>query len=323
MHRMHSADGGGADTTRPLVGIDLNLLVALDALLAERSVSSAARRLHLTEPAMSRALGRIRRTVGDQILVRAGHSMMPTPRALEIQAEVSEVLRRAQGVLAPVGMPALASLDRTFGVLSGDMLVAAIGVDLLGRMAAEAPGVRIRFMPEPTPSADPLRDGTADIEIGEIDSTAPEIHTEVLGTDRAVLVVRAGHPLTEGPLTPARLADARHVVATRRGRFQGPLDEALAAHGVRRTVAAAVPSHTVALSLVAQSDLVGLAPHRLGRVGLASIGLVALDLDLDLPRLRICLAWHPRHDTDAPHRWLRAHIRNVITTVLSLSEATA
>ncbi|MCL9792761.1 LysR family transcriptional regulator [Frankia sp. AgKG'84/4] len=314
---MHSPAPVAAGDPRPLSGIDLNLLVALDALLAERSVSAAARRLHLTEPATSRALGRIRRTTGDQILVRTGHTMVPTPRALEIQAEVSDLVRRAQGLFAPVSMPDPADLDRTFTILSSDMLIAAVGPDLLTRLATEAPAVRIRFLPEPTPSADPLRDGTADLEIGEIDSTAPEIRVETLGTDDAVLIVRAGHPLAEGPVTLDQLVAARHVVGSRRGRFRGPLDDALAAQGLRRTVAVAVPSHTVALTMVAQSDLVGIAPRRLGRSALAAVGLAVLDLDLALPPLPISLAWHPRNDADAPHRWLRTHLRDVITTALS------
>lgn len=306
-----------AGGSRPLSGVDLNLLVALDALLTERSVSAAARRLHLTEPATSRALGRIRRTTGDQILVRTGHTMVPTPRALEIQAEVSDLVRRAQAVFASVGMPDLTDLDRTFTILSSDMLIAAVGPDLLDRLAIEAPAVRIRFLPEPTPSADPLRDGTADLEIGEIDSTAPEIRVETLGADDAVLIVRVGHPLTTGPVTLDRVVTARHVVASRRGRFRGPLDDALAAQGLRRNVAVAVPSHTAALRMVAHSDLVGIAPRRLGRSALTAAGLAVLDLDLALPPLPVSLAWHPRNDADAPHRWLRTYLRDVIIAALS------
>lgn len=325
MRGMHSSDAPASPSSpaaggaRPLSGIDLNLLVALDALLTERSVSGAARRLHLTEPATSRALGRIRRTTGDQILVRSGHTMVATPRALEIQAEVADLVRRAHGVFAPVGMPDPADLDRTFTILSSDMLIAAIGPDLLGRLATAAPAVRVRFLPEPTPVADPLRDGTADLEIGEIDSTAPEIRAETLGTDDAVLIVRAGHPFTAGPVSLDQVAAARHVVASRRGRFRGPLDDALAARGLRRTVAVAVPSHTVALTVIAQSDLVGIAPRRLGRPALAAAGLAVLDLDLDLalPPLPISLAWHPRNDADAPHRWLRAHVRDALTAALT------
>ncbi|WP_261568865.1 LysR family transcriptional regulator [Frankia gtarii] len=315
------AAAGESAEARPLAGIDLNLLVTLDALLAERSVSGAARRLHLTEPAVSRALGRIRRATGDPILVRAGNTMVPTPRALEIHAEVHDLVQRAHGVFAPVGTPDLASLDRTFTILGSDMLVASIGVGLLDRLARQAPRVRLRFLPEPTPSADPLRDGTADLEIGQIDSTAPEIHVETLGEDSAIAVVRAGHPLTDGPLTPQRLAAARHVVASRRGRLHGPIDEALAALGLRRAVAASVPSHTVALALVARSDLVGVAPRRLGRDSLAALGLVPLDLGLDLPNLSLCLAWHPRFDADAPHRWLRAQVRDVIRGSITQGES--
>ncbi|MCK9926580.1 LysR family transcriptional regulator [Frankia sp. Mgl5] len=301
-----------------VASLDLNLLVALDALLEERSVSGAARRLLLTESAVSRALGRIRRAMGDPVLVRAGHRMVPTPRALAVQAEVHALVERAHAVFAPVREPDLATLARTFTILASDALTTAIGVDLLDRLTRDAPGVRVRFLPEPSATDDPLRDGTADLEIGEIDSTSPEIHIEVLAEEQALAVVRTGHPLTRGHLTPERLAAARHVTASRRGRFAGPLDEALAARGLRRTVAVSVPSHSAALLLVAGSDLVGLVPARLGRGLLGSLGLVALDIGLDLPTLTIGQAWHPRNEADAPHRWLRGHVRDTIRHALAL-----
>ncbi|OHV45054.1 LysR family transcriptional regulator [Parafrankia soli] len=307
MHRMQS-----------VASLDLNLLVALDALLEERSVSGAARRLLLTESAVSRALGRIRRAMDDPVLVRAGHRMVPTPRALAVQVEVHALVERAHAVFTPVREPVLVTLTRTFTILASDALTTAIGVDLLDRLTRDAPGARVRFLPEPSATDDPLRDGTADLEIGDIDSTSPEIHIEVLGEEQALAVVRAGHPLARGRLTPERLAAARHVTVSRRGRFAGPLDEALAARGLRRTVAVSVPSHSAALLLVAGSDLVGLVPARLGRGLLTSFGLVALDIGLDLPILTIAQAWHPRNEADAPHRWLRGHVRDTIRHALAL-----
>ncbi|ONH58455.1 LysR family transcriptional regulator [Frankia sp. CcI49] len=306
-----------------LSGVDLNLLVALDALLEELSVSAAARRLHLTESAMSRTLGRIRRTVDDPVLVRAGHSMVPTPRALAMRAEVHDLVLRAQAVFAPAQPSDPTTLTRTFTILSSDLLITAIGVDLLDRLGTEAPGVRLRFLPEPDLRSDPLRDGTADLEIGEIDSTAPEILTEAVGEERAIAVVRAGHPLTTGPVTLARLAAARHVTASRRGRLSGPMDEMLAAHGLRREVAAAVPTHAAALVLVANSDLVSIAPIRLGRAQLDALGLVPLDLDLRLPPLLLSQAWHPRHDADGQHRWLRGRVRDCLRQALAGGSAAA
>jgi DNA-binding transcriptional LysR family regulator len=306
---------GAADSR--LGSLDLNLLVTLDALLAERSVRGAAARLRLTEPAVSRALGRIRRAMGDQVLVRSGNTMIPTPRALAAQAEVHELVHRAHAVFAPAAPPDLASLTRTFTILSQDSLVAAIGVDLLDGIARDAPGVRVRFQPEPSRLDDPLRDGSADLELGGIDSTAPEIRTEILGYDRVVAVMRAGHPLATGPLTPEGLASARHVTVSRRGRLRGPLDDALAERGLRRTVAVSVTSYTAALVLLTQSDLVGLASRRLGHALLDTFGLVTREIGLALPAVTIAQAWHPRFDADGPHRWLRTRAAAAIRSVLS------
>jgi DNA-binding transcriptional LysR family regulator len=321
MHAMHSAvseDTAPATVAVPSTAtVDFNLLVTLDALLQERSVSGAARRLHLTESAVSRALGRIRRATDDPILVRAGNTMVPTPRALDIHAEVHELVQRTHAVFVPFREPDLATLERTFAILGQDALVTAIGVGLLERLAREAPKVRIRFLPEPTQSDDPLRDGTADLEIGGIDSTAPEIRSEVLGEETAVAVVRAGHPLTEGPLTPRRFSDARHVTVSPLGRLRGPVDTALAAIGLHRVVAASVTSYAAAFTLIAHSDLVGLAPRRIGRHHLASLGLVTLETGLNLPALAICQAWHPRYDADGPHRWLRGCVRDAIRDALT------
>ncbi|WP_449351838.1 LysR family transcriptional regulator [Streptomyces shaanxiensis] len=175
--------------------LDLNLLVALDVLLEEQSVGGAARRLHLSEPAMSRTLGRIRRALGDPVLVRAGRRMVPTPHALAVRAEVSAVVERARALFAPGRDVDLRTVERTFTILGHDTVAAACGAALLRRAAAEAPGVRIRFLAESHVDVPFLREGTADLEVGVVDTVAPEVHVEALHEDRMVAVVRPGHPL--------------------------------------------------------------------------------------------------------------------------------
>lgn len=178
--------------------LDLNLLVALDVLLEEQSVGGAARRLHLSEPAMSRTLGRIRRALGDPVLVRAGRQMVPTPHALAVRAEVSAVVERARALFARGRDVDLRTVERTFTILGPDTIAAACGAALLLRTAAEAPGVRVRFLSESHVDAPFLREGTADLEVGAVGAAAPEVHVETLHEDRMVGVVRAGHPLLEG-----------------------------------------------------------------------------------------------------------------------------
>jgi len=308
MHVLHGKVASNA------MNLDLNLLIALDALLEEASVGGAARRLHLSEPATSRALGRIRAALGDPVLVRSGRRMVLTPRAQELRVEVHALVERARAVFTPPGPPEPASLRRVFTVLADDVAI-AFGPELLARVRAEAPGVTLRFLGE-DPTADTglqLRDGQADLDIGVVQDAPPEIVVEPLFVDRMAAVVRAGHPLTAGELTPARYAAAAHVSSSRRGKLTGPIDTALAELGLTREVALAVPTFGAALVVVARTDLVGLMPWRLGRRAVEALGLVALEPPVALPAKEIAMAWHQRYDADGAHRWLRARVRETVT----------
>ncbi|GAA2587250.1 LysR family transcriptional regulator [Streptomyces tubercidicus] len=292
--------------------IDLNLLTALDALLEEQSVTAAADRLGLSGPAMSRALGRIRRTIGDPVLVRAGRHMVPTPRALEIRAEVRRLVEAAHGVLAPSAPADPAQLVRVFTLYANDLFVTDVGPRLVARAAREAPQVVLRFLGESHIDVPLLRDGAADLEFGVIDSPEPEIRREELFVDRSVAVVRDGHPLTAGKLTLRRYADAAHLNFSRRGRLTGPVDEALAAHGLRRKVIATVPTFAAALMMVRDSDAVGLTAERAGLATVHGLGLRTLPIPLELPPMNMEMAWHPRQEADAGHRWLRGLVRETV-----------
>lgn len=292
--------------------LDLNLLVALDVLLEEQSVGGAARRLHLSEPAMSRTLGRIRKALGDPVLVRAGRRMVPTPHALAVRAEVSAVVERARSLFAPGRDADLRTLQRTLTIIGHDAVAAALGAALFARAAEEAPGIRVRFLAESHVDAPVLREGTADLEIGVVDTTAPEVHVETLHQDRMVGVVRAGHPLLEGELTAERFAsEADHLTVSRRGRLHGPVDTALAELGLRRRVVGAVATFPASLFIVRDTDLVGLI-NSWALPSAAALDLVTFDVPLQLPPLHLGLAWHPRHDADPAHAWLRRTVRELL-----------
>ncbi|MFJ4367166.1 LysR family transcriptional regulator [Streptomyces chartreusis] len=301
--------------------LDANLAIALDALLAEESVTRAAARLHTSPAAMSRTLGRLRRILGDPLLVRAGQAMVPTPRALALREEAAAVVRRITVLLTPDTAVDPATLNRTFTVQAADLVGAALAPALLELARREAPGVSLRMRAEELEAGPALRDGRIDLEIGSIDHADPETHVEELVSLRMAAAVRPGHPLTLKPLTPARLAAAEHVVVSRRGRFTGPLDTALAEHGLERRVSAVLPSHLAAMTLAAVSDVVclvpaapdGAAPSPLTAPA-AVFGLHLLDIPLPLPPLTIGMAWHPRHAADGAHHWLRAAVRRILRT---------
>ncbi|AUG82059.1 LysR family transcriptional regulator [Kitasatospora sp. MMS16-BH015] len=292
---------------------DLNLLHALDVLLDECSVTAAADRLELSAPAMSRTLARIRTAFCDPILVRSGRAMVPTPRALAVHAEVKALLDRSRALFAEGGAVDTARLTQTFTVVASDLLSLTLATRLLPRLRESAPGVTVVLLSEGRHQDDRvLREGRADLEVRVIADPAPETRVELLLVDEMVIVVRSGHPLTAGPLTPAALAGALHVTTSRRGRLRGPLDDALAAVGLHRRVVTALPTFGSALHLVADSDLVGLAPAHTGLPLITTLGLAALPSPLPLPPIEISMGWHPRHDSDPAQLWFREQVRTAL-----------
>ncbi|MBK8858553.1 MAG: LysR family transcriptional regulator [Opitutaceae bacterium] len=289
---------------------DLNLLVTLDVLLAEGSVARAARRLRLSPSAMSRALARLRETTGDPLLVRAGRGLVPTPRAIELREQVGQLVQGGESVLSPVGKLDLKQLVRTFTVRTSDGFVENFGPDLIARVGAEAPGVRLRFVRKPDKDNTPLRDGTVDLETGVVgETTGPEVRMQALFRDRFIGVVRIGHPLTGGEITPARYASGRHICVSRRGLAHGPIDEALKAFGLKREIATIVGGFSAALALARASDLIASVPER--HTGNLRAGLHSFPLPVATPELPVSLLWHPRLEADPAHRWLRGLVREV------------
>ncbi|MGW2787323.1 LysR family transcriptional regulator [Streptomyces populi] len=286
--------------------LDLNLLAALDALLEEGSVAGAAERLHVTAPAMSRSLGRIRRTTGDQILVRTGRTMTPTPYAIAVREQVHELLQQVQGVLAPSRELDLTTLERTFTLRWHDSLVALSGPALLAAVREQAPGVRLRFIAESSIDTPELRRGEVDLEANANRPTAPDIRADRVAETQHVIVVRRGHPLTRvKTVTAARYAAAEHISVSRRGRLTNALDDALARLGLTRRVVATAPTEGAAFEFVRASDLLVTAPESTTRSAAAVLGLALLPLPFELPSAAVYLSWHQRYDTDPAHVWLR------------------
>ena len=302
--------------------LDLNLLLALDALLTENSVTGAARRLGLSSSAMSRTLARLRVATGDPLLVRAGRGLVPTPRAATLRDPVHALTREAQMMLRPVSTELdLASLALTFTIRVNEGFMACFAAPLVAAVSAVAPHVRLRFAPKPLKDAGPIRDGTIDLEIGVLGIKAPEVRTRTLFRDSFVGVVRIDHPLLEdGVVTPERYAGFGHVVASRNGRFNGPVDDALAVLGLTRTIVAVVPGYPDAIRMARCSDLVALAPYScLGmdatETDLTIRGVRHFELPVRTPDIAISALWHPRMDNDPVHRWMRNTITSLCRSI--------
>ena len=283
---------------------DLNLLHTLDVLLSEGSVARAARRLRLSPSAMSRALARLRSVTGDQLLVRAGRALVPTPRAVEMRQKVRLLVEDAHALLRPADDIDLLALQRTFTLRASDGIAETFGPALIRRVRKEAPGVQLRFIRKLDKDSQGLRDGTTDLETGVVDGAiGPEIRSRALFTDRYIGAVRGDHPLTRAAVTSADYASWPHVIAWRPGLNLGDVDERLHELGLRRTVASSADGFSAALALARGSDLIATVPE----LHTAAIreGMHSFPVPLTLRDFTLSLLWHPRLDSDPAHRWLR------------------
>jgi DNA-binding transcriptional LysR family regulator len=291
--------------------LDLNLLVVLDVVLEEGSVSRAAPRLNMSVPAVSRALGRLRAALGDPLMVRSGRGLQPTATALDLKPRVRALVDQARTLLdTGTGTATPHAFARAFTLLAPPDTIASSGALLMERVAAEAPGVKLRFLAAGPTAAEPeaLRDGTADLTVSVNAGKHADLHAQGLVREPLTAVVRTGHDLAEGPVTAARFTAWPHVMTSRRGRLASSIDTALAELGHPRRVACCVPDFLAGLHLAGTSDLVAIAPAGLvARFG-AALGVIPIESPVPLRQLRVSQLWHPRHHHDPAHQWLRRHV---------------
>ncbi len=292
--------------------MDMNLLTALDALLEHNSVVAAAARLHLTPPAVSRTLARIRHVTGDPILVRSGRTMVPTPYASSIRATVRALVLEASTVLQPRRELELATLDRVFSVRGHDALLAALATDLISSFRAEAPSVRLRLLGEPAADArGDLRD-VVDLDVGASVPVEPEVAHEVVGAAELVVAVRRRNPLAGTRRSAAQLAGLTYLTVSRRGRLRDRVDDAFAALGLERTVAASLPTCVAALEVVARTDFAAVVPRTVCSSVSEAFDIVAHPLPFDMPPSPIVLSWHRRFGSDLAHAWMRRRVAEIL-----------
>jgi DNA-binding transcriptional LysR family regulator len=305
-----------------LASLDLNLVVALDALTAERNVTRAARRLGVTQSAMSHSLRRLRDLLGDPLLVRGAGGMMLTPRAEALALPLRSGLVAIERALATPALFEPARAQRTFTLASPDLFDVLVVPPLLARLAREAPAIDLSILRvEGVRLAAVLETGELDLAIvprveggangGRAD--APGLVRRTLFRDDFATHVRAGHPALRGRSSLNRSSFVRlgHVVVSTGDRGPGVVDRALAERGLARRVVLRVPSFVSALAIVARSDLVLTAPTALGRISRPSMGVVQVRAPLALPSHGVDLVWHERFTEDPAHRWMRDRITEV------------
>jgi DNA-binding transcriptional LysR family regulator len=285
---------------------DLNLLVVFDAVLGEGSISRAAARLDLSQPAVSNALARLRKATGDRLFVRLGNGVAPTPYAASIAEPIRAALAAIGASLAGRQEFDAATSQRDFAIHITDLGEAFFLPRLLARLNRSAPRVRLRNLALSTDEArEALRSGTADLTIGNLPDFEAGFYQQRLFRDRYVCILSRDHPSIGARLTARQFAAASHAIAMPGGTGHGIIERTLVAHGLESRIALRVQNFLVLPSIVAASDLIAIVPHSVGSQISPKDAVKLLPLPVDIPAFDIRQCWHERYHDDPGHRWLR------------------
>jgi len=304
-----------------LRGLDLNLVLALHALLVERHVTRAAKRLGLTQSATSHALARLRTKLRDPLLVRAGKRMVVSPRAEAMLGPLERALADIAHIVASPAPFDPASARMRFTIGANDFIELVLLPKLLARIWSEAPGIDVRIIREPRPWGESLSEGQADLVMGLPQHDIPDFDIPAIGTatpsgilkkrlfrERFVCVMRKGHPCARRRLDLDTFVSLPHALVSPRGQAGAVVDIALARLGKRRRVAIELPHFLTAPHIVQQTDTVLTLAERVARTFAPSLDLVLVKPPLELPSFSISMLWHERRRADPAHTWLRTRI---------------
>ncbi len=289
-----------------LGGFDLNVLVALEALLATRHVTRAAERLGLSQPAMSHTLRRLRAVFGDELLVRSRGGLVRTARAEAMMGPLAEALRLVQGVLASPQVTDPFLMERTARLAMADYGELMVLPGLVRRLEREAPRLQVACVPMlGGDMAAVLEAGTVDLVLGVNPPVVGHLYSQKLLNERFMCAVRQGHVLARRRITLKAFAAQRHLQIAPGGLPGGPLDDALRERKLTRQVMLRVPHFLVAPELLSQTDLVLTAPARVLNKMAKRLKLHLFEPPLPLAGFTLVQVWHARDHADAVHQWLR------------------
>ncbi|MBV7486904.1 LysR family transcriptional regulator [Bordetella sp. BOR01] len=287
--------------------IDLNLLVTLDALLAEHNVTRVAERLHLSQPTVSVQLAKLREIFGNPLLLPGPRGMRPTTRADELRKPLRNALKALEQAVAPSSPFDPAQADQTWRVAASDYGESTIVLPALAGLRTSAPGTRLAIL-ELTPPALARQAEQGDIDLAfHISAEAPmNLRRRPMFTERYVLAGRVGHPRLKRRPTLAQFCKLDHAVVSPDGSgFHGVTDRELAKLGLTRRVALSVPHFLFLGAVLASTDLVAMVPARLAR---GNAMLQVTEPPIDVPGFEMLMLWHERIHRDPAHQWLREHI---------------
>jgi len=284
--------------------LDLNLLKALDALLDEGSVTRAAQRLSLTQPAVSGMLTRLRDYFGDPLFVRTSHGMVPTLRASELSVPVKQILTDIAILLKPMQFDPMTA-ELTYTLVATDYALKAVVVPLIAALKQHAPRIRIAVRPVDSERMyQQLSRGEVDLALVTPQTTPDDLHGRALYQEEYVCVARCHHPLAAASeMTLEQFCEQEHILVSTEGRFMGVTDEALAELSLTRRVGVSVNSFLVIPDILRSTDMIAVVP---GRMVPVDSDLAIIPLPLNVPGFTKSMAWHERTHRDPAHQWIRA-----------------
>lgn len=284
--------------------LDLNLLKALDALLDEGSVTRAAQRLSLTQPAVSGMLTRLRDFFGDPLFVRTSHGMVPTLRASELSMPVKQILTDIAILLKPMQFDPMTA-ELTYTLVATDYALKAVVVPLIAALKQHAPRIRIAVRSVDSERMyQQLSRGEVDLALVTPQTTPDDLHGRALYQEEYVCVARSHHPLAAASeMTLEQFCEQEHILVSTEGRFMGVTDEALAELSLTRRVGVSVNSFLVIPDILRSTDMIAVVPSRMVPV---DSDLAIIPLPLNVPGFTKSMAWHERTHRDPAHQWIRA-----------------
>ncbi|HWO02390.1 MAG TPA: LysR family transcriptional regulator [Blastocatellia bacterium] len=297
-----------------LQSFDLNLLLAFEALMIERNVTRAAKRIGLSQPAMSNALSRLRRTFDDPLLARSPEGMAPTAAAHALIGPVRAALAQLRGALEEKPAFDPAASKRTFHLSTSDHVEVTLIPPLVAKLLGHAPRVSLRLTRPRTlfqpPAAQSFAD-SIDVAIGffpDVAALDASIHSEVLWEEKSVVLARKAHPRIKGKLTLKQFAAEQHAAVFYKTEGQGFIDSLLEQKGLTRRAAIIVPHFASVPFLVAASELIATVPERTADHFATQLKLQVFPAPLAIPPFRMTMLWHERMEADPAHSWLRGLI---------------
>jgi DNA-binding transcriptional LysR family regulator len=287
--------------------VDLNLLVAFDAILKERNITLAAQRIGLSQPAMSSALGRLRRTFDDALFVRTGRGMQPTPYAELLAPPIQRACELIAGSLTIGAAFQPATATRTFSFSMTDIGEAVFLPRLIDALAHQAPKVKVRVLRIPARGAqEAMAAGEVDIAIGLFPDLKAGFFQQRLYRDEFVCVLRADHPRASAPLTARAFAEMRHAAIESFGTgHEAAVERAFARQRLHRRIGLTIPHFMALPAIVAHTDLIVTVPRRLARAFAAFPNIALVETPIRIPSFDIRQHWHKRYHHDDANKWMR------------------